>query len=612
MLSYWFNTIQATGNQAELFSGDNGSCSAYTDREPVQRSDEVFTPRLTKLLTTTLFVCLTFPALARGTSIHQDSLKRHIYVLASDSLEGREVGEQGELKAARYIEQQFSNIGLQPKGTDKFRQSFVFTKKVTYGKKNTLSINGTSLQLEADFIPLQQSGSLSFHFKEIVDVGFGIITPDSSVNDYKGQSVAGKAVLVRRFRPDSSANPHLDLDAYSAMSDKIAFAESRQAAAIFFITPSDHDDTLPTQNISKLTARSIPVVYIRQSALTKLGLSLDAPAIRSIKGQTELIAAKDTGWNVLALQPGQSDTVVIIGAHYDHLGYGTHGSRYLGKEKLIHYGADDNASGTAGLIELAKLAAVQAQNGELHYSYLFAAFSGEESGLLGSNHFVKQMTIDSGKVRYMLNMDMIGRLKDQESGLAVFGVGTAASFKSYFDSLTRTDIKMVFKEPGTGPSDHTAFYHAGIPVLHFFTGAHEDYHKPSDTPEKIDYDGTAVVLDVIWNTMRQFDQPSIGLAYQRTKDENAPRMQSGFNVTLGIMPDYVAEVKGLRIDGVSPDRPAERAGLLRGDIIIQLGEYVIEDIGGYMSALRKFRKGDESVVRAVRGSDTLSLPVAFR
>lgn len=541
-----------------------------------------------------------------------EELQRHVEILASDSLEGREVGEPGEEKAARYIEQTFQRMGLKPLGTSGFRQSFEFTKRTSLGANNRLSLNGESLQLQTDYVPLNQSASKPFHFKEIIDVGYGIITPDSSVNDYAGLAVEGKAVLVRRFHPDSSANPHIDLEAYSSLTDKIQFAESRKAASVIFITPSSHDDTLPSQHVARLATRSIPILYLRQSALSRLGLSIDSPSLSSMVGETDLRQIRDTGCNVIGFIPGLSDSLVVIGAHFDHLGYGGPASRYLGNDRLIHYGADDNASGTAGLIELARLGMDRSKAGQLQYSLLCIAFSGEESGLLGSNSFVKEMTIDSGKVRYMLNMDMIGRLRDQESGLAVFGVGTAAEFKGYFDSLSRNDIKMVFKEPGTGPSDHTAFYHADIPVLHFFTGAHEDYHKPSDIASRIDYDGMTSVLDVIWNAIVEFDRPGFAFAFQKTKDDNAPRVGSGFNVTLGIMPDYVAEVRGLRIDGISPDRPAAIAGLLRGDIIIKMGETVIEDIGAYMSALRKFRKGDETVVQVVREADTLSFPVSFR
>jgi hypothetical protein len=242
----------------------------------------------------------------------------------------------------------------------------------------------------------------------------------------------------------------------------------------------------------------------------------------------------------------------------------------------------------------------------------FVAFSGEESGLLGSNHFVKDPEFAKRPVRFMLNMDMIGRLSGQDSGLAIFGTGTSPVFKPFFEKYKPEGLKLSFREPGTGPSDHTSFYHASIPVLHFFTGAHSDYHKPTDTPDKVDYPGLVSVLKVVRDVIDFVDDVSEPMIFTKTKDDNQGRMAGSFSVTMGIMPDYVAEVRGLRIDGVSAGRPAEKAGLVRGDVVIGLGKWPIDDINGYMSALGKFRKGDSTDVRFVRDKDTLTLPVLFR
>ncbi|MGH8015386.1 MAG: M20/M25/M40 family metallo-hydrolase, partial [Candidatus Zixiibacteriota bacterium] len=307
--------------------------------------------------------------------------------------------------------------------------------------------------------------------------------------------------------------------------------------------------------------------------------------------------------------PAKSDTTIVIGAHYDHLGWGAEGSRYTGSEKMIHNGADDNASGTAAVMELARY--FVSRNDQLKHSLLFCAFSGEESGLLGSNYFSKNMTINPHTVRMMINFDMVGRLKDQESGLAVFGVGTTAEFGEYFKTVDTTDLKIVMKEPGTGPSDHTSFYNQNIPVLHFFTGAHNDYHKPSDDVEFIDIPGTHKVIHFAAETIEHFDQLEKELAFQKTVDPNAGRMSSSFSVTLGVMPDYIAEVKGMRIDGVSSNRPAERAGLKAGDVLIEMGGMPVTDIYDYMGCLSKFRLHDTTKVVVQRGEEKLTLTVIF-
>ncbi|MCM2273105.1 MAG: M28 family peptidase, partial [candidate division Zixibacteria bacterium] len=504
----------------------------------------------------------------------------------------------------------FEQAGLQPKGTDGFLQPFEFVKKISQGPSNKLTVNGVALQINEEWMPMNQSASKSFSFGSVIPVEHGIVTEDSAYNDYAGKQVEGQALLIKRYAPADSVNPHVDFTRYSNLTDKILTATSRKAAAVFFVTPSDHDDTLQLAGLTHVTPKDVPIIFLRRKALEKLGLSIDSPVINSAVGQVELIPVKDTGYNVIGYLPAESDTTVVVGAHFDHLGWGGVASRHAGGERLIHYGADDNGSGTAGLIELARYFA--SRQDQLHYSMLFGAFSGEEAGILGSAYYVKHMTVDSSKIRMMLNMDMIGRLRDQESGLAIFGTGTATEFADYFKDLTREDLQMAFREPGTGPSDHTAFYNSGIPVLHFFTGAHEDYHKPSDTPDKIDSEGTLKVVSLVADIAMHFDSLNKPLNFQRTKDPDEGKRRSSFSVTLGIMPDYVAQVKGVKVDGVTPDRPGERAGILKGDTIIKMGTLVIDDIYAYMNALGKYRKGDSITVVIERGADTLDLPVVFK
>ncbi|MCK4607201.1 MAG: M28 family peptidase [candidate division Zixibacteria bacterium] len=548
--------------------------------------------------------------------ITPDSIHRHIAVLAHDSLEGREVGEIGEWKAAQYIMGVFRDAGLEPKGSDSgYLQPFEFTKAIDFGPANHLTVNGAQLQLGEEFSPLRQSANGPFSFGEVVFVDYGIVVDeaDGDYDNYRGLDVAGKAVVIKRFapaRPDSSAadTNGINFDRYAYLTDKINTAIEREAGAVFLITPEDMEDTLTAIGPTRINPKEIPIIFLRHKALERLKLDLSAPEIRSVEGETELIKTRDTGYNVVGYLPGETDTTAIIGAHYDHLGWGTETSRYHGKEKMIHNGADDNASGTATMLELARF--FSGRSAPRRYSLLFIAFSGEEAGILGSSYYARNMTIDSGKVRMMVNLDMIGRLREQE-GLMVFGTGSATQFKDYFDSLEYDKFKITHKESGFGGSDHMAFYSRGIPVLFFFTGAHADYHKPTDDIEKIDFEGTAAVGSFVAEVVTHFDNVGNPLTYQRTKGPERGRHSSQYSVTLGITPDFIAEVKGLRVDAVSPDRPADWAGILKGDVIIRMGDISVGDIYDYMSALGRFRKGDSATVIVEREADTLHLPVVF-
>lgn len=571
---------------------------------------------MTRLLITLLTVALlAAPATRASYEISEDSLRSHESVLAHDSLEGRRVGEIGEWKAAQYIQAVFAAAGLQPTDPDdSWLQEFEFVKTIEFGDSNRLILNGTPLSLSDEFVPMKQSASVAFDFDTIIDVGYGITVDedDGSYDDYEGLDIAGKAVLIRRYAPPEDENPHVDFEPYQSLTSKINSALMNDAAGIFFITPGSHDDTLQPIGPVRITPKDIPIVFLRRAALDRLDLSLGNPQLASAEGVVELLKVHDTGYNVLGHLPGETDTTIVIGAHYDHLGYGGpgSGSRYLGNDLQIHNGADDNGSGTSVLLELARYYGSRPES--LRYSLLFAAFSGEEFGILGSNHFAKNMTVDSSTIRMMINMDMVGRLADQENGLAVMGTGTTEAFTAYFDSLDRDDVQITQKKSGQGPSDHTAFYNRGIPVLMFFTGPHNDYHKPEDDIDKIDFPGLVTVADVVSDVVSYFDTYDGPMTFQKTKGPGPGAHTSSFSVTLGIMPDYIAEVDGLRVDNVQPDRPGERAGLLDGDIITRMGEIDIGDIYDYMNALGRFRKGDTTVVRVNRNDQDVDLTVIFK
>ena len=309
-----------------------------------------------------------------------------------------------------------------------------------------------------------------------------------------------------------------------------------------------------------------------------------------------------TGTNILGYIDNKAEQTIIIGAHYDHLGFGSEGSLYRGKEKAIHNGADDNASGVAVMLNLAS----KLKNANTNNNYLFMAFSGEEMGLLGSNYFVKNPTFDIQKANYMINMDMVGRLK-ADSTLAVYGVGTSPRFKQAL-MANNTKFNLIEKESGVGPSDHTSFYLNDIPVLHFFTGQHEDYHKPSDDLDKLNYEGMESISTYIFDVISDLDKAG-KLAFRKTKNESeeVPR----FKVGLGVIPDYLFEGKGMRIDGVSEDKPAQKAGLQKGDVVVKLGDSTIVDMMSYMRALSVFEEGDATKVIVDRNGNEIEVDLKF-
>jgi hypothetical protein len=315
-----------------------------------------------------------------------------------------------------------------------------------------------------------------------------------------------------------------------------------------------------------------------------------------------------TGNNVIGYINNNAKTTIVIGAHYDHLGYGGEGSLYRGEEKAIHNGADDNASGVAIMLNLASRLKVRNNNAEVKdkNNYLFMSFSGEEMGLLGSNYFSKNPTIDAESINYMINMDMVGRMK-ADSTLAVYGVGTSPLFKQTIKS-NNEKFKLIENASGVGPSDHTSFYLIDVPVLHFFTGQHEDYHKPSDDFEKLNYEGMDLISDYIYNIITDLDDNG-ELAFRKTKNESeeTPR----FKVGLGVVPDYLYDGKGMRIDGTREETPAFNAGLQKGDVVVKLGDSTVTDMMSYMRALSVFNKGDKADITVKRGEKTIETKVKF-
>ena len=312
---------------------------------------------------------------------------------------------------------------------------------------------------------------------------------------------------------------------------------------------------------------------------------------------------KITGRNVVAVLPGNGEGTLYIGAHYDHWGWGGEGSLYRGADSAIHNGADDNASGVAAVLELAR----RFHDAPLQSTVVFIAFSGEEMGLWGSNAFAKEHLGTFPSPRFMINMDMVGRL-NEEKQLAVYGTGTSPLWDGLLDEQNQYGFALKREVSGVGPSDHTSFYLADIPVLHFLTGQHEDYHRPSDDWEKINAEGLAAIVDYIENIVRSAD--GFGeIPFSKTKDqsEDSPR----FKVTLGVVPDYLYSDPGMRIDGVSEGRPAAKAGLIKGDVVTKMADHTIESMMDYMKALSSFTKGQTVEVTVLRQGKSTVVPVTF-
>lgn len=528
-------------------------------------------------------------------------LKKHISTLASDEYGGREPGTKGEELARNYIIKEFKAIGLTPKGSKEYLQAFTFTKRLKTGPKTKLVIGEFEMSRDQVFYPLAYSANAAAKAQS-VNVGYGIHAPAQNHNDYLNKTaLKGKIFLIDASTPDHGS-PHSKFSDFADLRSRIDTAIGYGAAGIVFYT-SDRELKEPELNTHmRITPCKIPVLYlIREKA--SLLTSTENPW--EIDLVAEVIKEEATGNNVLGYIDNKAANTIVIGAHYDHLGHGGDESLYRG-EPAIHNGADDNASGVAGVIELARYIKAKGPKGN---NYLFMAFSGEEKGLLGSGYFTKNSTVKLEKINYMLNMDMIGRLKPEDPVLIVNGAGTSDAWKITMEYIKPETMRIKTTESGVGPSDHTSFYLKNIPVLHFFSGTHSDYHKPSDDEPLINYKGELDILNYMITLVNKLDDKG-KINFIKTKEENneeAPR----FKVTLGVVPDYAFDGEGMRIDGISDGKPAAKAGMLAGDVVKQIGEHKVVDMMSYMKALSMFNKGDKVSVTILRGKEEKQIPVEF-
>ncbi len=544
-------------------------------------------------------------------------IQDHINFLASDTLEGRFTGSAGADKAADYISKDFKTSGLIPLNDDSYFQYFPFVAGLKLSGNNSLLFVTENkideLKLNQDYTPTPFTGNYSAK-GDLVFAGYGISASELNYDDYKDINVKDKIVIVLRYHPESD-NPHSKFDKFAAYRYKAKIAKEKGAKGIIFTNgffPKNDEDKLMELKYDGASGMdSICAVQVKRDIISKL-FSVNKFDLRSIQEKIDSTKTPDSfilknstteistgikeiekeGKNVIGLlksnNKSYSDQYVVIGAHYDHLGYGNVGSLYRGKEKLIHNGADDNASGIAGTLELAeKFASVKNQ---LKRSIIFIAFAGEELGLLGSSYFANHSLVGTNKIISMINLDMVGRLKEDTS-LIVYGAGTSSIWKNLLEkNNSKYNFNLTLKDDGYGPSDHSSFYAKDIPVLFFFTGTHSDYHRPSDDADKINSKGEEKILNYVYNIVTTIDTNSLKPDYI-----NVPRKSEGrmaFKVYVGTIPDYSGQDKGLKITGVSEGSPAQKAGLKGGDIIVNFGGKKIENIYDYTYALGDFTPGE--------------------
>ncbi len=565
--------------------------------------------RLTKLFILSFFALGEIAAQTGKEQVLAD-LRKDISYLSSDALEGRLTGSPGEKMSADYIAAEYAKAGLKPVGKKKdWFQTFEITKlrlptnkcKLYFGVHEHVTPNW---KLYEDYYPLTESTNSDSIRAEIVDVGYGLVI-DSLRDDYSGLGdIKGKVFVIRLGFPGDYENPHSPMAAGADVFSKIRAALAHGPAGIVFMPGSNVADVPKGQLKPNGTIYNIPIFYATKIVPT--GHLFQATMI------VDIAAPKATAYNVMGFRNNHRKNTIIICAHHDHIGHNEYNnSTYRGPAldgaAGIHNGADDNASGVAAMLELAR----QMKGKDFKKNnYLFIAFSGEELGLIGSKFFTNNPAIPLGKINYVINIDMLGRLDSAQRTLIINGTGTSPAWTTTLNAIhsDTSRVKIKTSASGLGASDHSSFYLENIPVLHFFTGQHADYHKPSDDEEKINYVGMYNSLQVI----RHFLIVNNGkkkLAFAKTKDIEMGKTR--FRVTLGIMPDYAFDGDGLRVDAVTDGKPASMAGLLRGDVIVNFHGEQIHNIEDYMAVLGKFAKGDKTTLTVKRGEQLINTEVSF-
>ena len=559
--------------------------------------------------------------------------------LSSDEMKGRGDGSPELDKAADYIASQFRTFGLRPMGDDNtYFQKFQLTTGAVLGPNNELELNGDKLKINQDFVPITFSDTASFD-GALVFVGYGITAPELHYDDYEGISANGKIVVVLRHEPQES-DPHSPFEGtnftrHASFVNKAINAKQHGAQGIVFITDLNHEDeqvgsATRTEETDDL---GIPAVHAKRAPL--LGLfkaagkdvaaiqkkidgdlkpqSFDLPDSR-VHISTDVVRTRKTVRNVLAGIPGSDpalkDEWVVVGAHYDHLGLGDRNSLAPSQIGQIHHGADDNASGTSGVLEIARLAAKN--KSQWKRSVLLITFAGEELGLLGSSQFVNHPTVPLNNVIGMINMDMIGRINNDR--LFVGGVGTSPNFKPWLEEFNQTvHLQLDYSDSGYGASDHMSFNSKKIPVLFFFSGLHTDYHKPTDTYDKINAAGAVKVLSLVYMMADRMGSEPKRLEYTEVQQPRPASAGSGggYGPYFGSVPDFRDDLKGVLFADVQNNSPAAKAGLKQGDLLVVFDGKPVQNLYDFTYALRSKKVGDIVPVVVKRNGQDVKVNVTL-
>jgi hypothetical protein len=557
---------------------------------------------MNKFFTLALLLTTVLPAnvYAQEIPIDLTAVKRiehDLFFLSSDALKGRKPGTPEADVARDYIAGKMFEYGIEPMGENGYFQRFPVPEyaEVNYGATK-LWIGKTHLAGHEDFYPVSISATTGLVDEKTVYVGYGITTEDGTYDDFAKIDVAGKIAVMNVSSPDG-IHPHSAYTAYHSLNERVANLVEKGATGVLLINPeATASDT--REFFKNINGSTVPVFFVRNEKW----------AVKLMKRSLKTAIAVDMserfsdGYNVIGYIHNNKRKTVVLGAHYDHLGMGGENSLYKGPA-AIHNGADDNGSGTTLLLEAMRY---YAQRKDTNYNYLIQFYSAEELGLIGSKYWTNHPTFPLKEIEFMINSDMVGRLR--ENRLQLSGTGTAVEWDGILDSpILGLDLK---KDPaGVGPSDQTSFYYKDIPVLHLFTGTHNDYHKPTDDAEKINYKGMAKLTSLVYTiTARSANYE--GLNFQRTTSSEQ-KTTPNFSVTLGVIPDYLFGGPGLRIDGATEGRPGANAGLQAGDIILKIGDITIDDIYAYMTALGAFKKGDTTSLRFSREGQVIESEITF-
>ncbi|MEZ5427274.1 MAG: M20/M25/M40 family metallo-hydrolase [Pyrinomonadaceae bacterium] len=605
---------------------------------------------------------LTGVSSAQKRSKEEKRLQTHVVYLASDKLEGRRTGETGATYAAGYVANMFAEYKLKTAtGGDakSYLHKFPFVTGVELGQSNLLTINNQQLSLKTDWMPVGFSNSGDPPSAPVVFAGFGIASGELKYDSYENIDIRNKIALVFADTPESG-DPHSQFVRFADARVKAKIAGDKGAKALIIISAEKnlsedklaglgYDQTLgetsiPTAVISRAVAGRLlgakneaeldeveKWIAMRKDAPENIRISLaNRPMSAALK--VDLPKTTAEAYNVIGILEGRDPVLkneaIVIGAHYDHLGHGGQGSLAV-NSKDIHHGADDNASGVAAVIELARYFSKEKENKR---TLIFMAFGGEEEGLLGSKAYVNDPVFPLDKTVAMINMDMVGRL--HENKLTIGGMGTASEWSNLIEennwtkggkvllaSLNSADaqknsstplkkFELSLSQDGFGPSDHSSFYGKQIPVLFFFTGTHTDYHKPSDTSDKINYDGLEKITDFVAGIVRSIDQNPNRPTYTQAQSSGTTGGRRGFNVSLGTVPSYADNANdGLALDGVRDNSPAAKAGLKAGDKIIKLAGRDINNISDYVFVLGEMKADEEYEVVVMRGTEKLTLKI---